>query len=96
MDIQNAIAADENGPKMLHALLKDPMQVEQMRTASPVVAGMMLQNLQSSVSVKTVSEAPEPIKTLDGSSTGGREPTKEQLSKMSADEYYAHRMRQPK
>jgi len=91
--IQNAIAANPKGPKMLHALLQDPTKIDALVNSDPYTAGMHLANLESSVSVKTVSSAPQPIQTLgDGDAVSGTASASD-LSKMTAEQYYAHRMK---
>jgi len=91
--IQNAIAANPNGPKMLHALLQDPTRIDALSSANPYEAGAQLASLESSVVAKAVSTAPEPVKTLgDGDAVAGNVSSSD-LSKMTAEQYYAHRMK---
>lgn len=91
--VQNAIAADPDGPKMLHALLQDPVKIEALRTSDPYTAGMHLASLKQSVVAKTVSSAPSPVNTLgDGDKVSGSVAPSD-LSKMTAEQYYAHRMK---
>lgn len=91
--IQNAIAANPNGPKMLHALLQDPTRIDAIINVNPYEAGAQLAALENSVAVKTVSSAPKPIKTLgDGDAVSGSVSSSD-MSKMTAEQYYAYRMK---